>query len=209
MSRLPRKSAGSSAGSSRRFFGPGFVLALGLCLFAACGQTDGDSAHFPGTVTYDSPTGDFHLHLLEPPWLPIRLPTETFFAVPPSAVTLSVREDDALYSLHIYKQSTDATTAFTAQAQQQSPPWDVAQSQALAGGTTSGVDMSWTGGPNVFHRDAFVDDDLPGTSFRLHFTAKTSMAADPMISQIIASFQPWPSSAHTAHAGDGGAGAKH
>ena len=185
--------------------GPGLALGLGVLLSAACGQTDGQAGNFPGTVIYDSPAGDFHLHLLEPPWLPLRLPTETFFVVPPNAVTLSVREADALYSLHIYKQSTDATTAFTAQAQQQSPPWDLGQSKALAGGTTSGVDMSWTGGANQYHRDAYVDDDAPGTSFRLHFTAKTPMATDPMISQIIASFQPWPSSAN----GDGGAGAKH
>lgn len=184
------------------------ALAAALVVPAACGQTDGGNAHFPGTVTYDSPAGDFHLHLLQPPWIPIRLPTETFFIVPPSAVSLSSREEDALYSLHIYRQSTTATMAFETQAQEQSPPWDVAQSRTLAGGTTTGVEMSWTAGQERYYRDAYVDDDMPGTSFRLHFTAKQPMASDPMISQIIASFDPRPSSVHTSTSGGGDAGAK-
>jgi hypothetical protein len=171
-----------------------FACALGLGGGVACGDIDGSSGHFPGTVVYESPTHDFHFHMLQPPWIPIPLPTGTFFAVPPTEVVAIPTEADALYSLHIDRMTGDAQAAFSAAAGTQQPPWDLMQSQTVkAGAVTMGVEMSWQEAPTIFRRHAYINGAAAGTSFRLRFTAKKSMRDDPMITQMIASFEPKPS----------------
>jgi hypothetical protein len=145
-------------------------------------------------IVYNSPARDFHFHMLQPPWIPVPLPTETFFVVPPTEVVGIPSEADALYSMHIDRQTGDARAAFSAAAGAQQPPWDLDQSQTLkAGAVAMGVEMSWQETPTVFRRDAYINGAAADTSFRLRFTAKRSMRDDPMIAQMIASFEPRPS----------------
>ena len=102
----------------------GLLLALGV---AACGDIDGGNQPFAGTTLYESAGKTYHLSLLEPPWLPVTLQGETLFLVPSSTLTVSVtaKESDALYSLHITPRSGNALTAFQTNASAQTPPWDL------------------------------------------------------------------------------------
>jgi hypothetical protein len=171
---------------------PAVLLAAGV----SCGDIDGGTGHFPGTVTYDSPAKDFHFNLLEPPWVPVTLQTETFFLVPSSEITVSVttRETDALYSLHVIPQSADAATAFAARAATQGSAWNPADKQPVTSVSgKTGFEISWQESAQVFHREAHINGATAGSSFQLHFNAKKSLADDPMIKQMIVSFGPGPS----------------
>jgi hypothetical protein len=169
-------------------------LAAGAALLAAaaagCGDVDASSQPFVGSVLYQDPGGAYTIRLLEPPWVPIPLPTgETLFVVPPNGGEISLDESDALFSLHIAAVSgtpsdlaADATSGLPASAA-------VHQQTVHTAGAASGTDVSWTESATVFHRDAFLAAGGKST-YRLQFTAMQSMAGDPMITQMIVSFVP-------------------
>jgi hypothetical protein len=160
---------------------------------AGCGDIDGGSEPFPGTIKYVSPQQTYHLRLLEPPWLPVTLQSETVFLVPSSSLSVSVasKESDALYSLHVTPQPGNALTAFQTSASAQSPPWDLgAKQEVTAVGGQTGLDISWQESATVFHREAHIDGDSAASSFELRFTGRQSLAEDPMILQMIVSFGP-------------------
>ena len=168
----------------------GLLLALGV---AACGDIDGGNQPFAGTTLYESAGKTYHLSLLEPPWLPVTLQGETLFLVPSSTLTVSVtaKESDALYSLHITPRSGNALTAFQTNASAQTPPWDLnARKTVTAVSGQSGLDISWQESATVFHREALIDGATAGSSFELRFTGRKSLADDPMILQMILSFGP-------------------
>ena len=166
------------------------VLALAATLFAAigCGDVDGSSQPFVGSVVYQDPGGAYQIRLLEPPWIPIPLPTETLFVVPPNGGEISLDETDALFSLHI-SAVTGTPTDLAAAATAGVPAAAVHQQTVHAAGGASGIDVAWAESATVFHRDAFLATNGKST-YHLHFTAKQSMAGDPMITEMIVSFVP-------------------
>ena len=182
--------------------GPRDIRSFGLLLFlalagasASCGDINGGSEPFPGTVAYVSSQNAYHLRLLEPPWLPVTLQGETVFLVPSSTLSVSVssKESDALYSLHVTPQPGNALTSFQTSASAQTPPWDLgAKQDVTAVGGQAGLDISWQESATVFHREAHIDGDSAASSFQLLFTGKKSLAGDPMILQMIISFGPGP-----------------
>jgi hypothetical protein len=165
------------------------ACALAALVAAGCGQVDGGSEPFVGTVLFQDPAGGYTLHLLEPPWIPITVETVTTFVVPPDDATVSLQESDALYSLHVDPlagapaAALAATTAGLPGAGGAKP-----QNVRTASGAT-GVELAWQEAATLFHRDAFLAGPS-GQTFRMHFTAKRSIAGDPMISQMIVSFAP-------------------
>jgi hypothetical protein len=172
--------------------GPALLLVLALAAFAACGDVDGGDQPFAGTVRYQDPAGEYELRLLEPPWFPLVLPTETLFVVPPDNITISVtaQESDALYSLHVIPVDGDATTAMMSAAAAATPPWNLANLRSVK--TVSGVsgsELSWQESTAAFHREVFLGGSAVRT-FHLHFTAKKAIANDAMITQMILSFTP-------------------
>jgi len=169
------------------------LATLALLGAAGCGDINGGSEPFAGTVLYQSPGQSYHLRLLEPPWLPVTLQNETVFLVPSSTLTVSVttQESDALYSLHVTPQSGNALTSFEARSAAQSPAWDLSKKQTFTtAGGQSGVEISWQESATAFHREAHVDGANASSSFQLYFTARRSLADDPMILQMIVSFGP-------------------
>jgi len=168
------------------------VLALLLVGSAgACGEVDGESSAFPGTTVYESSTGEYQFNLLEPPWRRVLLSSETIFVVPPMIATLLPTESDALYSLHIYRHTTDAASALQADAPARSGSVSTqGPSQVAASGGSTGVEMSWAEDSATFHRDAYINIPTAGISYRMHFSAATALADDSMISQMIVSFRP-------------------
>lgn len=182
--------------------GPRDIRSAGLLLVltlvggsAGCGDIDGGSEPFPGTVVYVSPQKTYHLRLLEPPWLPVTLQSETVFLVPSSSLSVSVtsKESDALYSLHVTPRPGNALTAFQTSASAQTPPWDLgAKQDVTAVGGQTGLDISWQESATIFHREAHIDGDSAASSFELLFTGKKSLAGDPMILQMIVGFGPGP-----------------
>jgi hypothetical protein len=176
--------------SARRLM---LLASLSLLGAVGCGDIDGGSEPFAGTVLYQSPGQSYHLRLLEPPWLPVTLQNETIFLVPSSTLTVSVmaQESDALYSLHITPQSGNAAAAFQTRASAQSPPWDLSQKQSFTTvGGQAGVSISWQESATAFHQEAHIDGANSSSSFQLLFTARRSLADDAMILQMILSFGP-------------------
>lgn len=173
----------------------GLLLALGSFLAlmgAGCGQIDGANEPFAGTVLYEDPQGDFSLRILQPPWLPaLKYQGKTFFVVPPSDATIStdplVILAEALYSLHV-----DAAGGAPPDAMQSIksglPVTSMARDRDVrtASGAT-GMELSWKEAEELFHRDAFLAGSGTPT-FRLHFTARRDVGDDPMVGQMIASF---------------------
>lgn len=165
----------------------GFLLGLAA---AGCGQVDGKSGLFPGTVLYQSPGSEFEFNLLEPPWRETVTSSETIFVVPSKILTLLPTEEGALYSLHIYRQNTDAATALQADAPARLPnEGSTGPSNVTSGTGSTGLEMSWKEAASVYHRDAYVTI-ATGQTFRLHFSAATPLGDDNMITQMIASFRP-------------------
>jgi hypothetical protein len=172
----------------------GLALSVGLAVvaLAGCGDIDAGSQPFAGTVQYKDPAGEYELRMLEPPWFPVVLPTETLFVVPPDNVTISVtsQESDALYSLHVIPVDGDAASAMMAAATAATPPWNLANMRTVrAVSGVSGSELSWQEGSSAFHREAFLGGSTVRT-FHLHFTAKKAIANDAMITQMILSFTP-------------------
>ena len=193
MSKLHPKRGLAPIGSGCRSALRGLVVALGFGLgagAASCGDVDGNSGVFPGTTRYQSPSGEYEFNLLEPPWREMVVSSETIFVVPPKVLTLLPTEDGALYSLHIYRQNTDAASALQADAPSRQPNQGATSPVNVSSGTGStGVEMSWKEAASVYHRDAYVTI-ATGLTFRMHFSASSPLADDEMVSQMIASFRP-------------------
>ena len=165
---------------------------LALLGAAGCGDIDGGEP-FAGTVLYQSTGQSYHLRMLEPPWVPVTIQGQTVFVVVSTSLTVSasLKESDAMYSLHVNPQSGDAASSFQASAAAQSPPWDLSQRQTRTTvGGQSVVEISWQESAGVFHRQAHIDGANASSSFQLYFTGKKSMADDAMILQMIVSFGP-------------------
>jgi hypothetical protein len=161
-------------------------------LAGGCGDIDGGQQPFAGTVLYQDIQGQFQLRLLAPPWVavPPVMPGVTIFVVMPDALTIDSTESDAPYSLDVAVASGDAASALRAAAAAASPPWDLSKQRNVrtASGATGG-EIDWQEAGPVYHREVFAG--APTTSaFHLHFSAKTPIADDVMISQMILSFAP-------------------
>ncbi|HEX3696453.1 MAG TPA: hypothetical protein VH374_13805 [Polyangia bacterium] len=169
-----------------------FIVALGAVLGTVslgCGGVDAGSASFPGTVLYESPSSEYQFNLLEPPWRETISQAETIFVVPSKIVTLLPSESDATYSLHIYRQNTDAASALQADAPSRTPVESSSGPTTVASESGStGVEMSWQETASVYHRDAYINI-AAGLSFRMHFSAAVPLVADNMVTQMIASFR--------------------
>jgi hypothetical protein len=180
------------------FFARQVWLPLALLLgLAGCGDVDASAVSFPGTVVYESPSGSYHFHLLEPPWISISINnnSQVLFLVPPTdiavTVSASAQEADALYSLRVTAQAGDAASNFQAHALQNQ--WDASKQKSITPvGGDAGIEINWQEAPAVYHREADIDGSTPGTSFLLKFTAKVPLDDDPMIDQMVLSFQPRP-----------------
>jgi hypothetical protein len=177
-------------------FVPRWFLLASLVGGVGCGDINGGDEPFPGTVTYESPGQTYHLRLLEPPWFPVTLKSETVFLVPSGSVSappVTIQESDALYSLHVTPRPGNALTAFQTQARAQTPPWNLETKQTVtAVGGQAVLDISWQELPTVFHREAHIDGSSSSSSFELLFTGGKSLAGDAMILQMILSFGPGP-----------------
>jgi hypothetical protein len=179
---------------------PALVAACSLAaaLAVGCGDVDGTTAQFPGTILYQDPKGGFEFRLLQPPWLPPFLYVNgdlqlTFSVVPPVDATIStdpaVLLGEALYSLQFNKVTGDPATAM-AEVKGTIPGGGAAVPTVDVVTTTgsTGFEMAWQEQTTVFHRDAFLAS--AGTpTFRLHFTAKKEIADDDMVGQMIRSFR--------------------
>jgi hypothetical protein len=168
------------------------VASAAAALAGGCGDIDGGQQPFAGTVLYQDIQGQFELRLLAPPWVavPPVTPGVTIFVVMPDAVSLASTEADAPYSLDVTATTGAAASALRAAAAAASPPWDLSKQRSVrtASGATGG-EIDWQEAGPVYHREVFVD--APATSaFHLHFSAKTPIAGDVMISQMILSFTP-------------------
>jgi hypothetical protein len=169
-----------------------FACALAAGLTAGCGDIDGSSQPFPGTILYQDPKGAFEFRLLEPPWIPpfVYL-DQTFSVVPPTNATISadptVLLSEALFSLQFAQVTGDPATAM-ANVNGSIPggPTSGPINVETASGST-GVEMAWQETTAVYHRDAFLAGASART-YRLHFTAKRPIDDDEMVGQMINSF---------------------
>jgi hypothetical protein len=168
--------------------GVALLASAGILAASACGDIDGGKVPFAGAARYQEPSGAYELRLLQPPWIPVTISGMTLFVVPPTEVfNTNAKESDMLYSLHILGVGGDPASALAAAA---TPAWGASSPlpvTALSG--AAGLEVSWQEAPGVFHREVFLGTSS-GPTFQLHFTAKTSLADDPMITQMILSFAP-------------------
>ena len=173
-----------------------FAGALAAISAVGCGDVDGGSQPFAGTIVYQDPAGAFEFRLLEPPWIPPFFVQElmaTFTVVPPANATITtdptVLLAQALYSLQLWSVTGDPATAMasvkgTIPSGAASVPMNAVET---ASGST-GVEMAWQEAAAVFHRDAFLAGSATPT-FRLHFTAGKPIDDDQMVGQMISSFK--------------------
>jgi hypothetical protein len=176
------------------------VCSLAVISAAGCGDIDGSTAQFPGTILYQDAKGDFEFRLLQPPWLPPFRYTNTqlgidltYSVVPPVDATVTadvtVLLNEALYSLQFGEVTGDPATAMA--EVKGTIPGGGASVPSAAVATVSGstgVEMAWQEQETVFYRDAFLAS--PGTpTYRLHFAAKKEIATDAMVGQMIRSFK--------------------
>jgi hypothetical protein len=173
------------------------LLACALLVSSAvgCGDIDGDSALFPGTILYQDPAGAFEFRLLQPPWIPPFVYPGldvTFSVVPPPDATVSadptVLLAEALYSLQFSKVTGDPATAMATVKGTIPSGGAVATEEVMAASGSTGVEMAWQEAEAMFHRDAFLAGSGTPT-FRLHFTAKKEISDDDMVGQMISSFR--------------------
>jgi hypothetical protein len=172
------------------------TLALAAVLAAGavgCGDVNGGQEPFAGTVKYQDPGGQFELHLLIPPWIPIPpIGGTTIFVVPPDtlSITAVTSEADATYSLDVSAVGGDAAGAMQAAAT--AGGWHVqagTQRTIKTASGATGVEASWQESALAFHREAFIGG-ATASSFHLHFSSKKPIAGDDMITQMIVGFSP-------------------
>ena len=167
----------------------------------ACGEQDGGSDRFPGTVIYDSPDATYHFHYLSPPWIAVKLPgvSSPVFMVPPVDLSAGITptEADAPYSMRVEAVGMSFDQAIAASAGAVAPPVPAERIFDVLAPDHSriGREMSWQEGTTVFRREADLAGAQAGACFRMRFTAKSDMSGNAMIAQMMASFQPRPSSA--------------
>jgi hypothetical protein len=173
----------------------GWCLALAPALVAGCGDVDAGSTPFAGTVLYTDPAGAYRFNLVEPPWIPDPLDSVTVFAVPPSDLSAVTDLSAALYTLHI---DTVIGTPESSRNNEERSVFGTAtgasSSQSAEGTirTVAGDDayeLAWIPSAGLYEQDVFVAGPTSAT-FRLQFGAKVPIADDPMITQMILSFQP-------------------
>jgi hypothetical protein len=173
------------------------LLACALLVSSAvgCGDIDGDSAEFPGTILYQDPNGSFEFRLLQPPWIPPFFFSQlnaTFSVVPPPDATVSadplILLAEALYSLQFSEVTGDPATAMAAVKGTIAGGGTVPVEEVTAASGSTGVQMAWQEAEAMFHRDAFLAGSGTPT-FRLHFTAKKEITDDDMVGQMISSFR--------------------
>jgi hypothetical protein len=172
------------------------LLACALVVSSAvgCGDIDGDSAQYPGTILYQDPAGAFEFRLLQPPWIPPFVYPGldvTISVVPPPDATVSADPTillaEALYSLQFSKVTGDPATAMATVKGTITGGGTVATDEVMSASST-GVQMAWQEADAMFHRDAFLAGSGTPT-FRLHFTAKKEISDDEMVGQMISSFR--------------------
>jgi hypothetical protein len=179
----------------RRTFRATARACVGAFLLAAvgCGDVDGGSQSFAGTVVFTDPGGGYRMRLLEPPWIAIPLDGENIFVVPPSDATTSSDLTVALFTLHVGTASgtpaqlatTDVSAGTLTRAAGSELPVEASVVTAFGG---AGFEVSWEESPGTFERDAFLA--TPGQStYRLEFTARGPIADDAMITQMILGFE--------------------
>jgi hypothetical protein len=172
------------------------ACALATSSTIGCGDIDGDSAQFPGTILYQDPAGAFEFRLLQPPWIPPFIYPGldvTFAVVPPPDATISadptVLLTEALYSLQFSKVTGDPATAMAnVKGMIAGGGSSVPTGMVTAASGSTGVEMAWQEAEGMFHRDAFLAGSGTPT-FRLHFTAQKEIAEDDMVGQMISSFR--------------------
>lgn len=196
------------------------ALALAPVALAACGEVDAENEPFVGTVLYEHPMGAFRLRMLQPPWLPpLELEGETIFIVPPQDATVTTDPaivlGEALHSLQIGPQlSASPAAAADAVAAGLPAPTTTGTAPGSVSGSVQGsvqvqgsvmlrrreletasgapyVELSWQEGDAIYRREAFVAAS-GGATFHLRFRARNPNADDPMIAQMISSFEPGP-----------------
>jgi hypothetical protein len=174
-----------------------FACALMASSAVGCGDIDGGSAQFPGTILYQDPAGAFEFRMLQPPWIPPfvhpLLPDVTFSVVPPPDATVSadptVLLGEALYSLQFSKVTGDPASAMASvKGTIAGGGMSVATEEVTAASGSTGVEMAWQEAEGMFHRDAFLASSGTPT-FRLHFTSKKEITDDDMVAQMITSFR--------------------
>jgi hypothetical protein len=185
---------------------------MGVTQAAGCGDVDGGSSPYAGTVVFDSPDGAFHFHYLSPPWFAAELPEGVELvpgALPAGAYrwvffvprvgklpTGIPQQTDVRYSLYIKPETTPAAQALAASAAALSPPPapDKLRDVVVEPRGTVGREMSWQEAPALFHREAYLSAQNPATSYRMGFTAERDISNDAMVALMIASFEPRASS---------------
>ena len=179
--------------------GPSVRPVLGGCLLAllaaapACGDVNANDQPFAGMVVYKDPAGAFSMRLLEPPWLgPISFDGETAYYVPPSNATITtdaaVVLAEALYTLQVVAVPGAPAQLAAGLASAVSSSMPTESNVTTASGAT-GAEVSWQESATVFHRNAFVSAPSTAT-YQIMFTAKKTIADDPMVGQMIDSFEP-------------------
>jgi hypothetical protein len=149
---------------------------------AACGEMNGQEAHFPGTVAY-IPGFQYPVFVV------------------PSGDLLDLKaiptEADAPYSLRLEKMTMPAAAALqqvmTTDASATPVPASAIRDVAVLGAEEPGIEMSYPAGAGVFRRDAFLELAAMAGCIRMRFSAAKDIASDPMVSQMIASFSAKPS----------------
>lgn len=162
-----------------------------VLLAAGCGDVDAGSAPFVGAVRYQG--SGYTLSLLEPPWIPISVAGQTFFLVPPSDAAIPT---DATQALNVALYSLAVQPSASAPMQAMDALWAGLPKQSLDGPSPvttvsggAGLEVSWKESETLFHRDAFLA--RAGTpTFQLHFSGKHALDGDPMLTQMILSFEP-------------------
>jgi hypothetical protein len=181
-----------------------WCLAVALAV-GGCGDVNGASQPFAGTTVFVSSGGEYQLHLLVPPWVPVGQQNGVaIFFVPSPTQTISPQAQlsDALYSLEVAGADGDPAAALAAMANAHMPPIDLTGKKAVT--TASGAkgwEVSWVEGPAVYHREVFVAAPSSATFF-LHFTATQPIGGDAGVTQMILSFKPLPSGAAAGAGGE-------
>jgi hypothetical protein len=172
------------------------ALAFAANSAVGCGDVDGGSAQFPGTILYEDPGGAFEFRLLQPPWIPPFVYADlgvTFSVVPPPDATITadptILLSQALYSLQFSTVAGDPATAMAnVKGTIPNGGTTVPTGSVIAASGSTGVEMAWQETEAVFHRDAFLAGSATPT-FRLHFTAQKEIGEDAMVAQMISSFR--------------------
>jgi hypothetical protein len=171
-------------------------MLLAPVLAAGCGDVDAGSTPFAGTVLYTDPAGAYQFNLVEPPWIPSSFDDVTVFAVPPSDLTQVTDLSAALYTLHV---DTVIGTPEISRDNEESAVFDTATGGTSTFQISEGVvrtvagddayQLAWIPSSGLYERDVFLAGPSSPT-FRLQFGAKVPIADDPMITQMIVSFEP-------------------